>query len=46
LHSDLREAARQMSMGEEVVEPNPTMRTTYRTAYKRWFKMYRSLLGR
>jgi len=46
LHSDLREAARQMSMGEEVVEPNPTMRTTYRAAYKRWFKMYRSLLGR
>lgn len=46
LHSDLREAARQMSMEEEVVEPNPTMRTTYRAAYKRWFKMYRSLLGR
>jgi hypothetical protein len=28
------------------VNPDPAMRTTYRTAYKRWTKMYRSLLGR
>ncbi len=46
LYSDLREAADHMSMGEEVVEPDPAMRTTYRTAYRRWTKMYRSLLGR
>jgi autoinducer 2 (AI-2) kinase len=46
LHSDLRQAARRMSTGEEVVEPEPTMRTAYRAAYRRWVKMYRSLLGR
>jgi sugar (pentulose or hexulose) kinase len=46
LYSDLREAADQMSMGYEVVDPDPTMRPTYGTAYRRWTKMYDSLLGR
>jgi len=46
LYGDLREAADHMSMGDDVVEPDPAMRTTYRTAYKRWTKLYRSLLGR
>jgi sugar (pentulose or hexulose) kinase len=46
LYGDLRVAARRMSRGEEVVEPDPAKRTTYRSLYKRWLKTYRSLLGR
>jgi sugar (pentulose or hexulose) kinase len=46
LHGDLREAARQMSKWEEVVEPDPARRTTYRALYRRWLKTYRSSLGR
>jgi sugar (pentulose or hexulose) kinase len=46
LYSDLREAAQRMSKWGEMVEPDPTKRTTYRALYKRWLKTYRSLLGR
>jgi sugar (pentulose or hexulose) kinase len=46
LYSDLRQAAKRMSQWGEIVEPDPTRRTTYRTLYRRWLKTYRSLLGR
>lgn len=45
-YENLGEAARQMSEWEDVVEPDPAMRGRYRTAYRRWLKTYRSLLGR
>jgi autoinducer 2 (AI-2) kinase len=46
LYGDLRQAAKRMSKWGEIVEPDPAKRTTYRALYKRWLKMYRSLLGR
>ena len=45
-YESLVEAARQMSEWAEVVQPDPDMRGRYRTAYRRWLKTYRSLLGR
>jgi sugar (pentulose or hexulose) kinase len=46
LYADLRQAAKGMSNWGEIVEPDPTKRTTYRTLYRRWLKTYRTLLGR
>jgi autoinducer 2 (AI-2) kinase len=45
-YDDLEQAAEGMAQGRETWEPDPGMRTKYRTLYKRWFKTYQGLLGR
>jgi xylulokinase len=44
VYDDLAQAARAMGQRGEVVEPDPVLRGTYRTLYKRWLKTYRTLL--
>jgi sugar (pentulose or hexulose) kinase len=46
IYADLREAVRGMSRCGEFLEPQRTLRSTYRTLYKRWLKQYQTLLGR
>jgi autoinducer 2 (AI-2) kinase len=45
-YDDLEQAAEGMAQGTEMLEPDPAMRTKYRTLYKRWLKMYERLLSR
>jgi sugar (pentulose or hexulose) kinase len=46
IYADLRGAVRGMSRCGEFLEPQRTLRSTYRTLYKRWLKQYQTLLGR
>lgn len=46
IYKDLASAAEHMAGPVEVVEPDPTMRSRYRTLYRRWLKTYQKLMGR
>jgi len=46
IYDGLLTATEGMAGSEESVEPDPTMRSRYRTLYKRWLKTYQKLWGR
>lgn len=46
VYGGLLTATEGMAGSEESVEPDPTMRSRYRTLYKRWLKTYQKLWGR
>lgn len=46
VYADLAAGADRMADWEEVIEPDPTMRSRYETLYKRWLKTYERLLRR